>query len=260
MGHGAKKVEKPPAPTTSRTPIPEITDADRTAARGPEHDGHGMQDHGMHDHDNRVYRFLMIDRLETWDGEHGRALAWEAAGWIGTDHHRLWLRSEGEREDGGTEHVETEVLYGRPIAPWWDLLAGVRHDAAPGASRTELALGVMGMAPYKFEVDATLYVGENGRASVVAEAEYELLLTSRLILQPMLEAEWHSRRDTERGVGAGLSTLEAGLRLRYEWHRRFAPYVGVVHERSFGGSADFAREEGEAARETQVVAGVRIWF
>lgn len=255
MGHDAKKAEKPPAPTTSRTPIPEITDADRAAARGPDHN-----DHGMHDHDDRVYRFLMIDRLETWDGEHGRALAWEAAGWVGTDHHRLWLRSEGEREDGSTEHVETELLYGRPIAPWWDLLAGVRHDAAPGASRTELALGVMGMAPYKFEVDATLYVGENGRASVVAEAEYELLLTSRLILQPTLEAEWHSRRDAERGVGAGLSTLEAGLRLRYEWHRRFAPYLGVVHERSFGGTADFAREEGDAARETQVVAGVRIWF
>ena len=85
-------------------------------------------------------------------------------------------------------------------------------------------------------------------------------LTNRLILQPLVELDFNGSQDRSRGVGSGLSTLEAGLRLRYEFNRRFAPYVGVVHERTFGNTADLRREEGEPTQDTRVVAGVRFWF
>jgi copper resistance protein B len=239
------------APQTPRTPIPPITDADREAAKPPAHGHH---------HGGGVFSYLLFDRLEVWDADSGTGQAWEAQGWVGTDMHRLWLRSEGEREHGDTENADIEVLYGRPLARWWDIVAGVRHETRPGPTRTAAALGVIGVAPYKFEVEATVYLGESGQTAASIEAEYELLLTNRLILQPVIEAEWHGKSDASRGIGSGLGKIETGLRLRYEFTRTFAPYVGVVHERSFSDTADFLRDEGEATRDTRVVAGVRFWF
>ena len=248
MNHAQHGKDAPQAP---RTPIPPITDADREAAEPPAHGHH---------HGDGVFSYLLFDRLEAWDADPGAGQAWEAQGWIGTDTHRLWVRSEGERERGHTESADVEVLYGRPVARWWDLVAGVRHDIAPGNGQSFAAIGVMGMAPQKFEIEATAYIGASGQTAARVEAEYELLLTNRLILQPVVEAEWHGKRDAARGIGSGLGTVEAGLRLRYEFTRRFAPYVGLVHERSFGGTADFMRDDGEATRDTRVVAGVRFWF
>jgi copper resistance protein B len=241
-----------PAIAAPREPIPGLTNADRRAAF-PDVGGHAA-------HDNAIHRYLLVDRLEGWDAEPGRGLGWELQGWAGTDLDRAWLRSEGERSDGSTEAASVELLYGRSVAPWWDLVAGVRHDLAPGDSQTHAAVGIMGLAPRMFEVEATAYLSERGRLSATVEVEYELLLTNRLILQPVLEADWHGSDDPSRGVGSGLGTAEAGLRLRYEIDRRFAPYLGVVHERAFGRTADQRREDGEGTRDTRVVLGVRVWF
>ena len=248
MDHSQHQAASTQAPLT---PIPPLTDADIEAAKPPAHG---------HDHGGGVFGYLLFDRLETWDAEPGSGQAWEAQGWVGTDRHRLWLRSEGERSDGRTESADLEVLYGRPIARWWDLVAGIRHDISPGPKRDDIAIGVIGTAPYKFEVEATAYLGASGRTAVRVSTEYELLLTNRLILQPKIEAEWHGRDDRSHGIGSGLGKVETGLRLRYEFTRKFAPYVGVVHERSFGGTADFMRDDGEATRDTRVLAGVRFWF
>jgi copper resistance protein B len=246
MGHATPDALQP------KTPIPPITDADRAAANRPLH--HTMS------HGSRIHQFYRFDRLEAWDAGHGTGLHWEAEGWIGTDTDRLWLRSAGERENGGTHAADLEVLYGHSISPWWDVVAGVRHDFKPGDSRTFAAVGVMGLAPQKFEVEATLYAGEGGQTAFVFEAERELLLTNRWILQPVVEAEFHGRTERARGIGSGLGGIEAGLRLRYEVTRRFAPYVGIAHERAFGTTADLRREAGEGVDETRVVVGVRVWF
>ena len=119
---------------------------------------------------------------------------------------------------------------------------------------------MQGLAPYKFEVQATAYVGDGGRVEANVEAEYELLLTNRLILQPLVEVDFAAKDDEARGVGSGLSKAEAGLRLRYEFTRRFAPYVGVVHERAFGRTADLREADGEPVTDTRFVVGLRTWF
>lgn len=240
-----------PAPQEPRTPIPPITDADREGAKPPAHG---------HEHGGGIYTYLLFNRLEAWDADPGTGQAWEARGWVGTDMHKLWLRSEGERVRGHTESADIEVLYGHPVSRWWDVVAGVRHDVAPGADQDFAAIGVTGMAPYKFEIEATAYIGTSGQTAARVEAEYELLLTNRLILQPLVEAQWHGKDDASRGIGSGLGKIEAGLRLRYEFTRKFAPYIGLVHERSFGGTADLRRDEGEPTEDTRVIAGVRLWF
>ncbi|WP_255432775.1 copper resistance protein B [Xanthomonas sp. JAI131] len=242
-----------PASALPREPIPALTDADRAAAFPV------LRTHTMLHAPSRT-GYLLFDRLEGWDNDRGSGQAWEASAWYGGDIDRLWLRSEGERGGGRTEAADLEALYGHAVSPWWDLLVGVRQDFASGDARTSAAFGVQGMAPYKFEVAATLYVGEGGSASARLEGEYDVLLTNRWILQPRLEAEAAFADDRAHGIGSGLSTVEAGLRLRYEISRRFAPYLGVVHERAFGTTADYRHDAGEAARETRVVAGVRVWF
>jgi len=248
MGHGHASADAAP-----REPIPPVTPADLAAAF-PAIDHHAMQ------HAPAVNHKVTFNRLEAWDGDHGTGQAWEGIAWIGTDTDRVWLRSEGEREGGHTESADLEVLYGRSVSPWWDVVAGVRHDFKPGDARSWAAFGVQGMAPYRFEVSATAYVGESGQVAANVEAEYTLRITNRLILQPLVEAEFSAKDEPGHGTGSGLNTVEAGLRLRYEVTRRFAPYVGVVHERSFGDTADYRRAEGERSRDTRVVAGVRLWF
>ena len=234
------------------TPVPAVTQADRDAA---------FPDvHAHHLHGTSVQSYWLLDRLEVSDADNGTALGWEAMAWVGGDIQRIWLRSEGEAVDGRIEHGDMEVLYGRSVRPWWDVLAGVRQDVGEGPSRTWAAFGVQGLSPYKFEVAATAYIGQGGRTALRAEAEYDTLLTNRLILQWRAEANAYGKADPLAGIGSGLSTVEFGARLRYEITRQFAPYFGVEHDRAFGNTADLRRNAGHDAGDTRVVAGVRAWF
>lgn len=249
MDHGAMEMQAPDQPLT---PIPVLTDADRAAAVPP-----GVN-HPVHD--NGIFTYVLFDRLEAWSADPGTGMAWEGQAWIGTDLNRLWLRSEGEQAGERLESADVEVLYGHSFSPWWDVVAGIRHDFKPGGAQDFAAVGVMGLAPYKFEVAATAYLGQGGQTAARLEAEYETLFTNRLILQERVEANFYGKDDPRRGIGSGLSTFEAGLRLRYEFTRRFAPYVGIVHERAFGGTADLRHEEHDSIEDTRIVAGLRLWF
>ncbi|MGY2176767.1 copper resistance protein B [Pseudomonas azotoformans] len=241
-----------PALTESRTPIPVLTDADRAAVYNAP-GGHVV-------HDSGINSLLLINQLEWQGGEGDGALNWDIKGWVGGDIDRLWLRSEGERSAGRTESAEVQALWGHAISPWWDLVGGVRQDFKPGDGQTWAAFGAQGMALYNFEAEATLFVGEAGRTAARLEGDYDILLTNRLILQPTAELNFYGRNDPQRGVGSGLSDSELGLRLRYEVRREFAPYVGVTWNRSYGQTAQYARDEGEDTRQLRWAVGVRLWF
>ncbi|AMQ83906.1 MULTISPECIES: copper resistance protein B [Pseudomonas] len=243
---------QPAAPTESRTPIPALTDADR-AAVFTSHAGHQV-------HDSAINTYFLADKLEWQDADDASTLAWDLSGWIGGDIDRLWLRSEGERSNGKTEDAEIQALWGHAISPWWDVVSGVRQDFKPGAPQTWAAFGLQGMALYNFEAEATAFLGENGQSAVRLEGDYDILLTNRLILQPTAELNVYGKNDPQRGIGSGLANTEAGLRLRYEIRREFAPYIGVTWNRSYGHTADYAREEGEDRSEARLVLGVRLWF
>jgi copper resistance protein B len=252
MDHSTMDHGSPAAPDQPRTPIPLLTPEDRLAAF-PDVAGHAAHDRGVHS-------YWLVDRLEASDGDHGATLEWKASAWIGGDINRLWLRTEGESAGGDVEHGDVEVLGGHAISPWWDLVAGLRHDFGDGPSRTFAAVGVTGLAPFKIEVEATAYLGTSGQTAARVEAGYDTLLTNRLILQWHAEANLYGEDDEARGIGAGLATLEGGLRLRYEIRRQVAPYVGLTWSRAFGDTADFRRELFEDVSDTRLVAGVRVWF
>ncbi len=200
---------------------------------------------------------IKIDQLEIREGDNNPWVL-EGYGWIGKDIDKLWIEAEVERSDEGTEEAEVQLLYGKAIAPYWDLQIGVRQDFLPDPNRSWLAFGVQGIAPYFFDIDLTAFIGENSRTALRLSAEYELMLTQRWILTTETEVNFHGKNDPETETGSGLSDIEAGLRLHYEVRREFSPYIGVSWHKPFGNTADYhAKEESDT---TQWVIGVSAWF
>ena len=203
---------------------------------------------------------LMINRLEAVRAHHNTFNLVDLQGWVGKDYDRLLFKVETEIDSGKLHNARTELLWGHATAPFWNTQLGMRHDSGEEPDQNWLALGVQGLAPYWFEVDATFYAGDQGRTAARVEAEYEMLITQKLILQPRMEANFNGKQDATRGLGTGLTALSAGVRLRYEIQREFAPYAGVEWGGMFGKTAEYARTSGAPTSITSLVAGVRLWF
>lgn len=212
-------------------------------------------------HGNQVNSLFIAERLEYSSGDSEDAAVWEAQGWLGTDINKLWMKTEGEYvQSEGFEEAEVQLLYSRAVSAFWDVQAGIRYDIEPTPNRAHLAIGALGLAPYWFEMDAALFLSEEGGLTARLEAEYELSLTQRLILQPRVELNLSADADEELGIGEGLFDSVAELRLRYEFRREFAPYIGVSWGGDFGGTADLVKKEGRDATGVSLVAGFRFWF
>ncbi len=210
-------------------------------------------------HDEAIAYYVLLDEFE-WQGGEDGGLHWDNKGWIGRDLDRLWFRSELTTEDGRLDEAEMHVMYGRAVARWWELVGGVRQDFDPGPRQTWAAIGVQGLAPFWLEVEATAYVGAGGRMALRLETETDLLITNRLVLQPLIEVNLHSKSDHERDVFAGLTKTEIGLRARYLIRRELAPYLGVTWNRLHGQTADHAEIHGQTNGGARLVIGFRTWF
>lgn len=208
--------------------------------------------------DRRGFGKVTLERLEWQSGND--AFGWDANAYYGGDIDKLWAEAEGERDSGETRESRLELAWDRIISRWWSVRTGLRHDAGLGPARDWLGVGVAGLAPGFLDVETTVYYGEGGRTAFRLSTQRDLLLTQRLVLQPALELAAYGSDDPAKLLGAGLSDLKLGLRIRYEWKREFAPYLGVRWVDHFGDTADLRRSAGEDADEFQWLAGIRAWF
>ncbi len=223
---------------------------------------HGAAPFGNPIADDRVYIHGFFDQLEGRLGN-GSYLRWDGQGWIGNDYNKLWLKSEGRYDvdrKGTMTDGDHELLYDRPVSTYFDVQGGVRVDLDSLKTRTWAALGIEGLALDFWRVEATLYASDGGHFALKTNASYDLLLTQRLILQPQFETNWYTKTDPGRRIGSGLSDIDMGLRLRYEFSRKLAPYIGVAYQRSFGGTSSYTREDGGHANDLRFLAGMRVWF
>lgn len=246
--HAPKAAE--PLPDFIRTPTPEDM-----AAAFPDLHGMDMSDHMIED---PWITYVSVNQLERDLGS-DPVTGWAIEAWTGKSRDRLWLETEGERDAHGS-HGHVRASWSHATGPWWNRLIGLRRDFDGGQQRDWVGVGVHGHAPYKFDVEASAFIGAQGRALVEGKVSYDLLLTNRLILQPEASIEIHSKDDVVMGVGRGVSELESGLRLRYEFSREFAPYIGWRYARSFGNTAGLRVAEGEPTTEHEWVAGIRFSF
>ncbi len=217
--------------------------------------------HALHEMGGMTNTFFIADKLEVQSNDDGRALAWNMQAWHGGDIDRFWFKSEGhvDIDDGNVEDVSIQALWSHAISTYWDVQAGLRYDIEPDGLAHAVA-GVQGLAPYMFEIDAAAFLSENGDVTARAEAEYELHLTQRLILRPNIALELSAQDIPDREIGSGLTSASAGLRLRYEITREFAPYIGVAWQRRFGETADYAIASGSEPDARYWIAGLRIWY
>jgi copper resistance protein B len=202
--------------------------------------------------DQRVFVHAGLDQFEMRVGEGTGSFRWDGEAWAGTDTTRVVIRSEGFVTDGVTQEAEHELLYERPLSSYFDLQAGLRYDLDALPGRGWAAVGVAGLAPYFVRLSATAYASDAGHLAVKLTASWEAVLTQRLILEPQIELNAYSRPDAARDVAAGVSDIDAGIRLRYEVRRKFAPYVGVAYERRLGPA--------ERIRAVRAAAGFRVWW
>jgi copper resistance protein B len=208
--------------------------------------------------------YILSEVLEYAPGIADRAVDFDLVGWTGGAVHRLWAKADGGfATRGSATHGEYQLLYGRLVSPWWDAQFGLRVDQrAEGvakASRVGAVVALQGLAPGWFEMEPSLFVATDGNASLDLTASYDLFLTQRIVLQPRLESAVALRDDAEFGIGSGLSSTSFGLRTRIEIRREFAPYIGVVWDRTHGRTASLARAAGAETGETRFVAGLRLW-
>ena len=209
--------------------------------------------------DEHAFLSVLGDRLEY--SEDSGDTTFDLLARYGTTYDSLVVKAEGDTKGSQLEESQTDLLWSHAISVFFDTQLGVRLDQySEGSDRQWLAAGIQGLAPYWFELDATAYLGDDGRTALTFEAEYELLLTQKLVLQPRAELNLYGKDDPSNGLGSGLSDLSIGLRLRYEISRQFAPYVGVEWSDAYGGTADYRQAAGQDINDTQLVAGLRFWF
>jgi copper resistance protein B len=212
--------------------------------------------------DDPIIAHILFDQLEGRTNGPDTELRWDGQGWIGTDWNKLWFKSEGFFERGRMTDGIQEMLYDRPIPflRYFDWQAGLRYDGDSGPPRYWGALGIEGLAPEFFDFEATLYARDAGHFAARVVGSYDILITNRLIAQPEAEMLFYTKADPARAVGTGFSELDAGLRIRYEISRKFAPYLGFAYTGAFGETADFTRNEGGLAVDPRFVFGTRVWY
>lgn len=250
---------------------PPIAPPPAAAFAGPEHAADTVWDPKLmaekratglrQEHGGYTGYMVLFDQFEyrLVDGRDGYFV--NAQAWYGGDYDRLWIKTEIESDWGRTpEQAEVQALWSRALDPWFNLQTGVRYDFEPNPERAHLVLGIQGLAPYWFEVDGALFLSDKGDLTARLEAEYDQRITQRIILQPRVEIDFALQNVGEIEVGSGLSKVEAGLRLRYEIKKEFAPYIGIEYSRTFGDTARFARADNEKVGHMSLVVGLRSWF
>lgn len=202
---------------------------------------------------------VMLNVAEYLPDSKGDGYRWAGQAWYGGDIHRIVLRSEGEGRGDGVDSADVQVLYSRAVSRYTDVQFGIRQDLEP-QGRTYASLGAQMLVPYWVDVEGALFLSTHGELLARAEGSYDIRLLQRLVLQPRVELNLAAQDTAATRTGSGLSTAEAGLRLRYEIRREFAPYVGVSWEKRFGSTADYWKAAGESSHSTTFVAGLRAWF
>jgi copper resistance protein B len=212
--------------------------------------------------DNRVFVHVLFDQLEVRTNGPDNELRWDGEAWIGTDMNRLWLKSEAFSDNSAISDGDHEALYDRPIPHmrYFDAQVGVRADLDSDPSRAWAAIGIEGLAPYFFQFAPTFYIRNDGHVAGRITGSYELLLTQRLIAEPEMEMNFYSKDDPARKIGAGLSDIDTGARLRYEFSRKLAPYVAFAHSQTYGNTATYSRRAGETTSDSRFVFGLRLWY
>ena len=210
--------------------------------------------------DVKNFSSVLVENFETTRNDGHTSVPFDLEAWFGKSYERAVFKAEGNLQSGDLDEARSELLWAHALSPYWDSQLGIRYDSGKGPNRSWLAAGIEGLTPYWFELDVTGYIGESNRTALRIDASYDVLISQRLILQPRLEANFYGKNDLERGLGSGLSDVSAALRLRYEFRRELAPYIGIEWINQYGRTEQLTRAVLGDPSDKRIVAGMRFWF
>lgn len=197
---------------------------------------------------------LVVDELEYKFSEE-KAATWDVYGYAGYDIHKIYIYSEGKKVKHKSAESENQLVYSRAVSPFWDAQVGIGYDRSQESHQTWGIIGLQGLSQYLFKIRATMLFGEDGNIGLKTQAEYDALLTQKLILTPSIQLSAYTKDNEEMGIGSGFSNITLGTRLRYEFTREFAPYIGVEWNKNLGSTHDISSLD-----EIYAVVGVRFWL
>ncbi|MDF1880612.1 copper resistance protein B [Sulfurimonas sp. MAG313] len=197
---------------------------------------------------------LTIDQLE-YQLNDEKSTAWDAYGFMGFDTHKIYLYSDGEKEKGSSASSENDLVYSRAFAAYWDIQAGISYDKNSQRSNTWAQIALSGLAPYFFETRVAILADKDGNVGIRSDFAYDVLLTQKLIITPSLQMDAYTKDNVESGIGSGLSNVTIGARMRYEFRREFAPYLGVEWSKNYGKTNDIS-----PLNQTYLALGLSMWF
>ncbi len=222
----------------------------------------------VNDQEHRLFTLIDVLEYRPRTGRDGSNsdYRWDIEGWYGGDYNRLWFKSEGQQDTAfkADYDVDFQLLYGRFLWKHYDIQVGGRMETQSfrnhNVTRGLGVIGIQGIVPYNYEFESSLFIDQRGAVSARLSYTKDFLLTQRLILQGRFQTNMAIQRVEEFTTGSGLNNLEFGVRLRYEIHRKFAPYIGLSLDRSFGQTATLVRQQGGDPSQLRFVVGVRIWY
>lgn len=208
-----------------------------------------------------VFYGVQAEQAEVRSNNGEEVLAWDFDATIGKDELKFVWRSEAEYslDENAFEALENQFRLATPISPFFDAIAGVRVETPEGDNRVDGIIGIHGLAQQWLEVDADLFL--SGDPSIRLEAEYEGLITNRIIFVPSVELEIPLSNDADRNFGNFAPIIEVGARLSYDLiDRAVSPYIGVHYELATGQSGRLAQAAGGEKDAFFFVIGSRFIF
>ncbi|MEJ2898586.1 copper resistance protein B [Acinetobacter sp. NS-4] len=248
--------------TTAQTPVeakqaPSVQDENTNAndAASAEH----IKEHG-----GQIYQQTTVE--SKWlRNDHGEGvLKSELETRIGTDENKIFIKLHADDAESQQAEYETKVLYSRNVADFWDVQAGLRYrndqNREVDQDQVDAVIGVHGLAPYFFETNAYLYVGQDNQTSLSLETERDLLLTQKLILKPYLDLNVVLSDDSSYAQKTGLSTAQLGLETRYEINKKVMPFVDLSYSYRQGNEETVWQQQSSSENEWLYGAGIRFKF
>ncbi|MEB3768086.1 copper resistance protein B [Acinetobacter sp. MD2] len=195
-------------------------------------------DMAMHQHGSEIYSATSLDNKWRVDKTGHGQLQSELNSWVGSDINKLYIKAEFDKAESKNTETEVKALYSRNVSPFWDVQTGLRYrqnlNLTQNKQAIDLVLGVHGLAPYFFETDAYVYVGEHQYSALYLESTRDVLLTQKWIMTPFVKALWLVQDETKSAQKTGLAHAEIGIQSRYELNKKIMPFVEVAYRHENG--------------------------
>ncbi|WP_180174919.1 copper resistance protein B [Acinetobacter sp. YH01022] len=248
--------------TTAQTPVeakqtPSVQDENTNAndAAFAEH----IKEHG-----GQMYQQTTVESRWLRNNDGNGVLKSELETSIGTDENKVFIKVHADDAESQQAEYDVKMLYSRNVTDFWDVQAGLRYrndqNREVDQDQVDAVIGVHGLAPYFFETNAYLYVGQDNQTSLSLETERDVLLTQKLIVKPYLDLNVILSDASSYAQKTGLSSAQLGLEMRYEINKKVMPFIDVAYGYKQGHEQTDWQAESASDQEWLYGAGIHFKF